>query len=152
MKKKRKRKCLSVVGPPTLCPPRQNSCLKTSIDVMTSCDMAKWTCTGQPSRKSVSKLWVNMSNSPASRALTDRHAGPILYPHQLGAKLLGFRISETPKNDGGNPKFGPGFTTGNLEKLLEFRHVVYIVACQRGGVSNKLPDLQAATRHSPLTL
>ncbi len=27
----------------------------------------------------------------------------------------------------------------------------YLVACQRGGVSIKLPDLQAATRHGPLT-
>ncbi len=26
-----------------------------------------------------------------------------------GSKLLGFRISETPKNDGGNPFFGAGF-------------------------------------------
>ncbi len=28
----------------------------------------------------------------------------------------------------------------------------YFVACQRGGVSRKPPDLKAATRHSPLTL
>ncbi len=30
--------------------------------------------------------------------------------------------------------------------------IVYIVACQRGGVSVKPPWLQAATRHGPLTL
>ena len=35
-----------------------------------------------------------------------------------GAKLLGSRISETPKNCAGNPKFGPGFPTGNPEKML----------------------------------
>ncbi len=29
---------------------------------------------------------------------------------------------------------------------------IYIVACQRGGVSEKPPRLQAATRHGPFTL
>ncbi len=33
-----------------------------------------------------------------------------------GAKLLGFRGSETPKNAGRNPKFGTGFPTGNPGK------------------------------------
>ncbi len=30
-----------------------------------------------------------------------------------GVKLLGFRISQTPKNGGGSSKFGPGLPTGN---------------------------------------
>ncbi len=42
-----------------------------------------------------------------------------------GVKLLGSRISETPKNSAGNPKFGPGFPTGNLRKWYGHRHVVY---------------------------
>ena len=31
-------------------------------------------------------------------------------------------------------------------------YTLHIVACQRGGVSNKPPVLRAATRHGPLTL
>ncbi len=34
-------------------------------------------------------------------------------------KFLGFQVSETPKNRGGNPKFGPGFTNGNPESATE---------------------------------
>ena len=34
-----------------------------------------------------------------------------------GSKLLGLRISETPKNGEGNPNFEPGFPTGNPEKM-----------------------------------
>ncbi len=36
---------------------------------------------------------------------------------QQGSKLLGFRISETPKNGEGNPNLGPGFPTGNPQKM-----------------------------------
>ncbi len=32
---------------------------------------------------------------------------------QQGSKLLGFRMSGTPKNGDGNPLLGPGFPTGN---------------------------------------
>ena len=40
-------------------------------------------------------------------------------------------------------------------QIMEFvgmRSKKHIVACQRGGVSNKPPVLQAVTRHGPLTL
>ncbi len=33
-------------------------------------------------------------------------------------ELLGFRICETPKNGAANPKFMPGFPTGNPEKMV----------------------------------
>ena len=35
----------------------------------------------------------------------------------VGSKLLGFRISETPKNGEGNPNFESGFPNGNPEKM-----------------------------------
>ncbi len=40
-----------------------------------------------------------------------------LVGHGQGSKLLGFRISETPTNGVGNPNFGPGFPTGNPDKM-----------------------------------
>ncbi len=46
------------------------------------------------------------------------HRPYINYYNKQGAKLLGSRVSETPKNGGGNPKFGPGFPTGNPEKMV----------------------------------
>ncbi len=55
--------------------------------------------TGQPSAAQIS------STDPYQKI-------PKLLVYQ-GSKLLGFRISETPKNDEGNPNFRPGFPTGN---------------------------------------
>ena len=37
---------------------------------------------------------------------------------------------------------------GNVNDIVD----EIIVACQRGGVSIKPPDLRAATRHGPVTL
>ena len=36
--------------------------------------------------------------------------------------LQNYCISETPKNAGGNPKFGLGFSTGNPEKIVDLKY------------------------------
>ncbi len=64
--------------------------------------------------------------------------------HSMFGKFI---QSSNCKNKKSFALFGSNKTLFSITTLLLC--VIYIVACQRGGVSNKPPGLQAATRHGP---
>ena len=64
-------------------------------------------------------------------AISAYHFDIVDGPHQ-GSKLLGFRMSGTPKNGHGNPILGPGFPTGKPV-------IVRLMDSLKLGVSDRKP-------------
>ncbi len=73
-----------------------------------------WDCLWRVGLQVNGWVWVNQSQLKMLRHWSsDKLCNPFKCTNLQGSKLLGFRMSGTPKNGGWNPFLGPEFPTGN---------------------------------------